>query len=111
VGGNTGTYVVGRLGQHWADFDKPTIPDEADTARISEGCRSLQRSPISLKKYGPHLAGNRKAAIRRKGKTNSGPGSLSLLEILSHPPSQQRAFSFLFWFQNRNLLVRPELFA
>ena len=29
-GDNTGTYVVGRLGQHWADFDKPPIPDEAD---------------------------------------------------------------------------------
>jgi hypothetical protein len=29
-GDNTGTYVVGRMGQHWADFDKPPIPDEAD---------------------------------------------------------------------------------
>ena len=29
-GDNTGTYIVGRLGQHWADFDKPAIPDQAD---------------------------------------------------------------------------------
>jgi len=29
-GDNTGTYIVGRLGQHWADFDKPSIPDQAD---------------------------------------------------------------------------------
>ena len=29
-GPDTGTYVVGRLGQHWADFDKPAIPDQAD---------------------------------------------------------------------------------
>lgn len=29
-GDDTGTYVVGRLGQHWADFDKPPIPDTAD---------------------------------------------------------------------------------
>ena len=29
-GDNTGTYVVGRLDQHWADFDKPPVPDEAD---------------------------------------------------------------------------------
>ena len=29
-GEQTGTYVVGRLGQHWADFDKPAIPDQVD---------------------------------------------------------------------------------
>ena len=29
-GDHTGTYVVGRLGQHWADFDKPSIPEKAD---------------------------------------------------------------------------------
>jgi hypothetical protein len=29
-GDNTGTYVVGRMGQHWADFDKPAVSDEAD---------------------------------------------------------------------------------
>jgi hypothetical protein len=29
-GDNAGTYIVGRLGQHWADFDKPAIPDAVD---------------------------------------------------------------------------------
>jgi hypothetical protein len=29
-GDHTGTYVVGRLGQHWADLDKPAVPDKAD---------------------------------------------------------------------------------
>jgi hypothetical protein len=29
-GDNTGTYIVGRLGQHWSDLDKPTVPDAAD---------------------------------------------------------------------------------
>jgi hypothetical protein len=29
-GDHTGTYVVGRLGQHWADMDKPSLPDQAD---------------------------------------------------------------------------------
>ena len=29
-GDSTGTYIVGRLGQHWSDFDKPAIPDQAD---------------------------------------------------------------------------------
>ncbi len=35
-GDNTGTYVVGRLGQHWADFDKPAIPDEADVTEFQK---------------------------------------------------------------------------
>jgi hypothetical protein len=29
-GDNTGTYVVGQLGQHWADFHKPSVPEAAD---------------------------------------------------------------------------------
>ena len=29
-GDDTGTYIVGRLNQHWADFDKPAVPDQAD---------------------------------------------------------------------------------
>jgi quinol monooxygenase YgiN len=29
-GDQTGTYIVGRLGQHWADLDKPSVPDAAD---------------------------------------------------------------------------------
>jgi hypothetical protein len=30
TGEATGTYIVGRLNQHWADFDKPSVSDEAD---------------------------------------------------------------------------------
>ena len=29
-GPDTGTYIVGRLNQHWSDFDKPAVPDQAD---------------------------------------------------------------------------------
>jgi hypothetical protein len=29
-GDHTGTYIVGRLDQHWADLDKPSVPDQAD---------------------------------------------------------------------------------
>ena len=36
TGNDTGTYVVGRLGQHWADFDKPPIPDQADIAEFQK---------------------------------------------------------------------------
>jgi hypothetical protein len=35
-GDNTGTYLVARLGQHWADMDKPAIPDEADLAEFQK---------------------------------------------------------------------------
>jgi hypothetical protein len=32
TGNGTGTYVVGRLNQHWADFDKPPVSDQAPCA-------------------------------------------------------------------------------
>lgn len=35
-GEDTGTYVVGRMGQHWADLDKPAIPDESDVAEYQK---------------------------------------------------------------------------
>ncbi len=36
TGESTGDYVVGRLGQHWADFDKPAIPNETDMAEFQK---------------------------------------------------------------------------
>jgi hypothetical protein len=30
TGDTTGTYLVERVGQHWADLDKPSVPDAAD---------------------------------------------------------------------------------
>jgi len=30
TGDATGTYIVGRLNQHWADLDKPSIPEQSD---------------------------------------------------------------------------------
>jgi hypothetical protein len=35
-GDDTGTYLVGRFDQHWADFDKPAIPDEVDLAEFQK---------------------------------------------------------------------------
>ncbi|HMK23204.1 MAG TPA: hypothetical protein VK466_12785 [Terriglobales bacterium] len=46
-GDNTGTYVVGRLGQHWADFDKPPISDEADLAEFQKVVGSYVDSVIA----------------------------------------------------------------
>jgi hypothetical protein len=33
TGERTGTYIVGRLGLHWADMDKPKVTDAADLAQ------------------------------------------------------------------------------
>lgn len=30
TGPDTGIYIVGRLNQHWSDFDKPAVPDQSD---------------------------------------------------------------------------------
>src|SRR5450631_2577526 len=35
-GESTGTYIVGRLGQHWADLDKPSVPDQADLEEFTK---------------------------------------------------------------------------
>jgi hypothetical protein len=35
-GDNTGTFVVGHFGQHWADYDKPVVTDEADIAEFEK---------------------------------------------------------------------------
>jgi hypothetical protein len=35
-GDGTGTFIVGRVGLHWADMDKPAIPDETDLAEFQK---------------------------------------------------------------------------
>jgi len=49
-GDNTGTYLVARLGQHWADFDKPAIPDQADTEEFNKVVGNYVQS-ISARYY------------------------------------------------------------
>lgn len=49
-GDNTGTYIVGRLGQHWADFDKPPIPDTADTDEFNKVIGSYVQS-VTVRYY------------------------------------------------------------
>jgi hypothetical protein len=39
-GDETGTYIVGRMGQHWADLDKPAIPDQSDRAEYQKAIGS-----------------------------------------------------------------------
>ena len=35
-GDNTGTFLVGHFNQHWADYDKPVVTDEADLAEFQK---------------------------------------------------------------------------
>jgi hypothetical protein len=36
TGERTGTYMVARFGQHWPDFDKPSVPDADDLAQYQK---------------------------------------------------------------------------
>ena len=36
TGEHTGTYIVGRFGMHWADLDKPSVPEAADTEEYNK---------------------------------------------------------------------------
>jgi len=36
TGDDTGTYLVERVGQHWADLDKPSVPDAADLEEFNK---------------------------------------------------------------------------
>jgi hypothetical protein len=35
-GDSTGTYLVGRLNQHWADMDKPSVPEASDNDEFNK---------------------------------------------------------------------------
>jgi len=37
TGEHMGTYIVGRFGMHWADLDKPSVPDAADLEQYRKG--------------------------------------------------------------------------
>jgi hypothetical protein len=47
AGDQTGTYIVGRLGQHWADMDKPSIPDQADLDEFNKVIGASVQSVVS----------------------------------------------------------------
>jgi hypothetical protein len=46
-GDHTGTYLVGRLDQHWADFDKPSVPDKADLEEYTKVIGSSVESLVT----------------------------------------------------------------
>jgi hypothetical protein len=46
-GDNTGSYIVGRLNQHWADLDKPAVPDQADLDEFNKVLGSSVESVVT----------------------------------------------------------------
>ncbi|HKM79452.1 MAG TPA: hypothetical protein VJY15_00620 [Candidatus Acidoferrum sp.] len=46
-GDHTGTYIVGRLGQHWSDFDKPPIPEQADLDEFNKVIGAYVQSVVT----------------------------------------------------------------
>ncbi|HXT76771.1 MAG TPA: hypothetical protein VN780_10805 [Candidatus Eisenbacteria bacterium] len=46
-GDDTGSYVVGRLNQHWADLDKPAVPDQADLDEFNKVLGPAVQSVVS----------------------------------------------------------------
>jgi len=53
-GDHTGTFVVGRVDQHWADFDKPAIPDKADLEEYEKTVAPYVQSLVA--RYYQHMA-------------------------------------------------------
>src|SRR6202022_2785839 len=45
-GDYAGTYIVGRLGQHWSDFDKPSVPEAADLEEYNKVIGTYVQSVI-----------------------------------------------------------------
>lgn len=46
-GDQTGSYIVGRLNQHWADLDKPAVPDQADLDEFNKVLGSSVESVVA----------------------------------------------------------------
>lgn len=46
-GDHTGTYVVGRLDQHWADLDNPSVPEQADIEEFNKVIGEYVQSLVS----------------------------------------------------------------
>ena len=46
-GEHTGTYIVGRFEQHWADFDKPSVSEEADRDEFNKVIGAAVESRVS----------------------------------------------------------------
>ena len=60
TGDDTGTYIVGGPPQHWAEMDKPAIPDEADQAEYAKVILpSLESMKARYYEYQPKLSNPR----------------------------------------------------
>jgi hypothetical protein len=57
TGERTGTYIVGRLGQHWADMDTPSVTDAADLAEYQKAIgASVEKLTTAYYEYMPKVS-------------------------------------------------------
>ena len=57
TGERTGTYLVGRLGQHWADMDTPSVTDAADLAEYQKAVgNSVDKLVTAYYEYLPKVS-------------------------------------------------------
>jgi hypothetical protein len=57
TGERTGTYLVGRLGQHWADMDTPSVTDAADLAEYQKAVgASVEKLVSAYYEYLPKVS-------------------------------------------------------
>lgn len=67
TGDDTGTYVVGGPAQHWAEADKPAIPDEADRAEYTKVILpALESMKAQYLEYQPKLSNPRSSNMPAK---------------------------------------------
>jgi hypothetical protein len=66
-GDDTGSYMVGRVGQHWADFDKPPVSDTASTEEFNKVVGSYVESvKTHYYEYMPKLSNSTDSATPSK---------------------------------------------
>ena len=57
TGERTGTYLVGRLGQQWADMDTPSVTDAADLAEYQKAIGgSVEKLVTAYYEYMPKVS-------------------------------------------------------
>jgi hypothetical protein len=85
TGDNTGTYIVGRFGLHWADLDKPSVPEQADLDEYNKSIGANVESLIA--RYYEFLAKD-----SRPPDPSSGPAKYS--EVITYRVAHGKAAEF-----------------
>jgi quinol monooxygenase YgiN len=84
-GDETGTFLVGRFNQHWADYDKPAVTDEADLAEFQKVVGSYVDSVVT--RYYDYMP-----KISNDDSTDTGPAKFSEVITFVVRPGKESDF-------------------